>query len=56
MQINKRTLLWAVIAILFIVTLFVSFKAGAVGSAVSSTGQAASAAQSVASNAMVGGC
>ena len=56
MQINRRTLLWGVIAILFIVTLFVVFKAtGNGGAAVSSTGQAVSAAQS-ASNAMVGGC
>jgi len=55
MQMNKRMLLWGVIAILFIITLFVVFKAGAGGAAVSSTGPAVSAAQS-ASNAMVGGC
>jgi len=56
MQMNRRTLLWGVIAILFIVTLFVVFKAGAGGAAVSSTGQAVSTVASSASNAMVGGC
>ncbi len=55
MQISKRTLLWVIIAILFIVTLFVAFQAGTGGAAVSSTGQAISAGQS-ASSAMVGGC
>ena len=55
MQMNRRTLLWGVIAILFIVTLVVTFQAGASGAAVSSTEQAVSIAQS-ASNAMVGGC
>lgn len=51
MQINRRTLMWGIIAILFIITLFVSFKTGA-GNSVSTAGQAAGAA----SNAMVGGC
>jgi len=53
MQIDKKTLLWIVIAVLFIVTLFVFFKAGS-GSA--ATGQAANAVKSAASSAMVGGC
>lgn len=56
MQMDRRTVLWGVIAILFIVTLFVVFKAGAGGAAVSSTGQAVSAAKTAASSAMVGGC
>lgn len=56
MQINRRTLLWGFIAILFIVTLFVVFKAGSGGAVVSSTDQVASVARSAASNAMVGGC
>lgn len=51
MQINRRTLMWGIIAILFIITLFVSFKTGT-GTSVSTAGQAASTA----SNAMVGGC
>ena len=53
MQMNRRTLLWAVITILFIITLFIAFKAGAGGAI--STGQAVGVAQG-ASNAMVGGC
>lgn len=52
MQIDRRTLLWGVIVILFIITLFVAFNAGA-GDVV--TGEAVKAAQS-SSNAMVGGC
>jgi len=56
MQISKRTLLWGIIAILFVVTLFVAFQTGTGGVDVSSTGQAVSAGQSAASSAMVGGC
>lgn len=52
MQIDKRTLLWGVIIILFVITLFVFFKAGA---GTTATGQAVKAVQST-SNAMVGGC
>ena len=55
MQINRRTLMWGIIAILFIITLFVSFKTGA-GSAVASAGQAISESQSSPASAMVGGC
>ncbi len=52
-KIDKRIALWVVIGVLFIVALFLVFKAGA-GSAVS----VGSAAKSVASSSagMVGGC
>lgn len=56
MQMDRRTILWVAVAILFIITLLVVFKAGAGGAAVSSTGQAVSAAKTAASSAMVGGC
>ena len=55
MQIDRRTILWAVIAVLFFVALFVTFKAGA-GAVASSAGQAVSSAGSSASGGMVGGC
>ena len=55
MQMNRRTLMWGVIAILFIITLFVSFKTGSGSAAVSTATQTATAAKS-ASSAMVGGC
>ncbi len=54
MQMNRRTLLWGVIAILFVTTLFVTFQAG-IGTSLSST-QTVNAVQSAASSAMVGGC
>lgn len=52
---DRKTVLWMIIAALFLVVLVVTFKAGAgiSGDALTST---ASAAQSAASGAMVGGC
>lgn len=55
MQIKKKTLLWIVIVVLFLITLIVAFKAGSGNTAVSAAGQAVSTT-SAASNAMVGGC
>ena len=53
---NTRITLWVVISLLFVVALFLTFKAGAAGSV--GTGQAVlSAAKSAAtSSGMVGGC
>ena len=50
---ERRTFLWIAIAILFLAVLFMSFKAGTVGSSVSAV---SAAAQSTCSSAMVGGC
>lgn len=55
MQMNRRTILWIVIAVLFVATLFISFKAGSGGSVVQ-TAQTATQTLSSSSNAMVGGC
>ena len=54
-KLDKRIALWVVIGILFVVALFLVFKAGAGTSSVS---QVAGAAKSVASSSsgMVGGC
>ena len=53
-NINKRTILWIIIGVLFVIALFLSFKAGA---GISSVQAAGSAAQSAASySGMVGGC
>ena len=50
---NKRTTLWIVIGIFFIIALFLSFKSGA---GVGSVQAAGSVAQSAISSGMVGGC
>ena len=50
---NKRTTLWIVIGILFIVALFLSFESGL---GVGSVQAAGSVAQSAVSSGMVGGC
>jgi len=52
-EMNQKTIMWIVIAILFIVALFLVFRAGAVGS--SGTVQAAKSAAS-SYGGMVGGC
>jgi len=54
MEMKKSTLMWIVIGILFLLALFLMFKAGASGSmAQSVSGTAKSLASS---SAMVGGC
>ena len=50
---DKRITLWIVIGVLFVVALFLSFKAGAGIETVQAT---SSVASSVASSGMVGGC
>lgn len=52
MQINRKTLMWAIIGVLFLAVLFLSFKIGAGGDSVSTVGKVAS----VTANSMVGGC
>lgn len=54
MEIKKNTLMWVVIAVLFIATLFLTFKTGNIGTASSTTQVAAATARSAASQ-MVGG-
>ncbi len=56
-KMNTRVTLWIVIGVLFVIALFLTFKAGAVGS-VESVQAAGSAAKSVASSSagMVGDC
>jgi hypothetical protein len=54
-KINTRLTLWVVIGVLFVVTLFLTFKAGGVGS-VETVQAATSVAKSAASSGMVGGC
>lgn len=51
---DRRTLLWIAVGILFIIALFLAFKTGNAGTAVSAKA-VASAAQSSAP-AMIGGC
>lgn len=53
---NTRITLWGIIGLMFVVALFLTFKAGAIGNV--ETGQVvASAAKTVAaSSGMVGGC
>ena len=56
-DINKKTLLWIVIAVLVIATLFLTFKASSIGTeAAQATASAARTAASTASSGMVGGC
>lgn len=59
MEINRNTLIWMGIGVLFVATLYLTFKAGASPDvALTTTKAAASAAQSAASSGsgMVGGC
>ena len=55
-KMNTRVTLWAVIAVLFVIAIFMTFKAGAIGNV--ETAQAVgSTVKSVASSSgMVGGC
>lgn len=52
---ESKTILWAVIGIIFLLTIYIVFQAGS-GGAVSSAGSAVSSAASTASSQMVGGC
>ena len=52
-KMERKTWLWIIIGILFLLVLFLVFKVGTTGNVVQSAG---SAAQSVASSGMVGGC
>lgn len=56
MKINIRLTLWIVIGVLFVATLFLTFKAGSVSTGVEAIQATTSAAQSAASSGMVGGC
>jgi predicted nucleic acid-binding Zn ribbon protein len=55
-RMNSRIVLWMIVGALFIIALFLTFKAGAVGSAevVQATGSVAKTATS--NGGMVGGC
>lgn len=56
-NINKKTMLWIVIGILVIATIFLTFKASSIGTeAAQATASAAKTALSTASSSMVGGC
>ena len=56
-EINKKTMLWIVIGILVIATIFLTFKASSIGTgAAQATASAARTAASTASSGMVGGC
>ena len=56
-EINKKTMLWIVIGILVIATIFLTFKASSIGAgAAQATASAAKTAVSTASGGMVGGC
>jgi len=56
-DINKKTLLWIIIGILVIATIFLTFKASSIGTgAAQTTASAAKTAASTASSGMVGGC
>lgn len=52
---DKRIALWGIIALLFVATLFLTFKAGASGN-VAAAQVASSTVKSVAYGGMVGGC
>jgi len=55
-KMNTKTVLWIVIAVLAVATLFLTFKAGA-GGGIETVQAASSAAKSAASSSvMVGGC
>jgi len=53
---EKKVILWIVIAILIIAVVFVSIKTGNTGQVVSTTQSAGQATSQVASSGMVGGC
>ena len=64
-KINKKTMLWIVIGILLIATIFLTFKASSIGTgaaqtigtgAAQTTASATRTAVSTASSGMVGGC
>jgi hypothetical protein len=55
-KMNTRITLWAVIGVMFVATLFLTFKAGAVGTGVETVQAAGAVAKSAASSGMVGGC
>ena len=56
-KINKKTILWIVIGILVIATIFLTFKSSSIGTgAAQSTASAVRTAASTASSGMVGGC
>lgn len=57
-KMNKRVVMWTIIAALFVVALFLTFKAGSVSSGVQTVQTAGVAAKSSASSysGMVGGC
>ena len=56
-EINKKTMLWIVIGILVIATIFLTFKASSIGTgAAQTTASATRTAVSTASSGMVGGC
>jgi len=52
---ESKTILWAVIGIIFLLAVYMVFQAGS-GGAVSSAGSSVSSAASTASSQMVGGC
>ncbi len=56
-EIDKKTMLWIIIGILLIATIFLTFKASAIGTApAQATASAVKTAASTASSGMVGGC
>ena len=56
-EINKKTMLWIIIGILVIATIFLTFKASSIGTgAAQAAASAAKTAASTTSNGMVGGC
>ncbi|KKR15049.1 MAG: hypothetical protein UT44_C0043G0009 [Candidatus Levybacteria bacterium GW2011_GWA1_39_32] len=56
-EVKKSTLLWIVIGVLVIATIFLTFKASSIGTgAAQSTASAAKTVASTASSGMVGGC
>jgi len=56
-EIKKSTLIWVVIGVLVIATIFLTFKASSIGTgAAQATASAAKTVASTASSGMVGGC
>ena len=53
MQVKKRTLLWVMIAFLFLASLFLTFKASSIGA---TSVQATASTAKTAASTMVGGC
>lgn len=57
MEISKNTIMWIIIAVLLVATLFLTFKTSSIGSSTSTAQAAGLAAKSAASSSgMVGGC